>query len=523
MQDDLELLRRFAEEGSQAAFAELVRRKVNLVYAAALRQTRGDGHLAQDVTQAVFLALAGQAATLTRHALLTGWLFTTTRNLATKAVRTHVRWQRRELEANRMSTQPPPPEPAWEELRAVIDDAMHELPEKDRAALLLRFFENRSLAEVGAAVGVAENTARMRVERALEKLRVRLAGRGITSTAAALGVALAAQPVVAAPAGLVAAIAGSSIAGTMAGGALAGLGFMTTTKATVGVVVLAAVAGWGGYAWRDGHPPARAVALSPKPVASATASADMAALKEENRRLRDENERLHAASPSIDSPAAPDQKNADGPSALQRLTWLNDAQKSGLLQLVRVPFTVGFGELSPKFAELFALSPTETDAMQQALDKAHARIDSLVLANATTRTLPDGKIVIDVKPFEGGGAVYDEMMDAFASVLGKDRNGIFLQLVGSRGQLDGEFNQFGGEQRTVTVTATEKDGERAYDLVEQRKYAGPAANQPPNGQASAPGGVRMAYTPSRTSTASGITQDVLMKQLGPLAKLLPKP
>src|SRR5215212_6732354 len=100
MNDNAELLRRFAEEGSQEAFAEYVRQEVDFVFAAALRQTGGDVQLAEDVTQGVFLALASHASTVTRHPMLRGWLYTTTRFLAVSAVRTQVRWQRRESEAN---------------------------------------------------------------------------------------------------------------------------------------------------------------------------------------------------------------------------------------------------------------------------------------------------------------------------------------------------------------------------------------------------------------------------------------
>ena len=95
MIDDRELLRRYAEHGAQEAFAELVTRKIDLVYGAALRQVGGEAHLAQEVTQAVFLAVAAQAAVLQRHAALTGWLYTTTRFLAQKALRTQRRWSRR--------------------------------------------------------------------------------------------------------------------------------------------------------------------------------------------------------------------------------------------------------------------------------------------------------------------------------------------------------------------------------------------------------------------------------------------
>lgn len=514
MKNDLELLRRFAEQGSQEAFAELVRQKVNLVYAAALRQTGGDGHLAHDVTQGVFLALAGQADVLKNHVLLSGWLYTTTRNLATNAVRTHVRWQRREQEANRMNPTLSGSETAWEQLRPVIDEAMLELPEKDRAALLLRFFEGRSLAEVGAAVGVAENAARMRVARALEKLRGRLAKRGITSTAAALGVTLAEQPTLAAPAELVAAIASSSVAGVVAagGGALAGVGFMPTAKVIAGLICLTVAAGWGGYAFREAHPNG---ATNP-PSAHPDTGPGTSLLTEENRRSLEENERGQLAS----ARTATARKSANGTSALQRLRWLNEAQKTGLVLKAQVPFATAGGKLHPKFVELFDLSREETEAMQQALDRARQRLAGLALAQATARTTPEGKIVIEVSPFDGGGPIYDEMMDTFAARLGQERNEAFLQLIG--GQVGEELNQFGAEQRTITLTPVgERNGRRAYDVLDQHKFANRAAPMPVADPASTPDPAARSHVLGRTSTSAGVTRDALVNRLGLLSKLIP--
>src|SRR4051812_27623213 len=135
MKHEAELLRTFAEEGSQEAFAELVRLKVDLVFAAALRQTGGDAALAQDGTQQVFLVLARDAGRLRGHTALTGWLFTTTRHLAIGAMRQQRRWQRREQEATTMKTLTmDADQPKWEELRPVIDEVLHELGEKDRTA-----------------------------------------------------------------------------------------------------------------------------------------------------------------------------------------------------------------------------------------------------------------------------------------------------------------------------------------------------------------------------------------------------
>jgi RNA polymerase sigma factor (sigma-70 family) len=220
---DGELLRAYAAERSERAFAELVRRHVNLVYAAALRQAAGDVHLAEDVTQSVFVDLARKAAKLAGHSSLTGWLYTSTRFVAANIRRTEHRRQAREQEVHAMNTLALEPGPDWSQMRPVIDDAMHLLDERDREAVLLRHFENQSYAEIGAALGLTENAARMRVERALEKLRDALTRKGVSSTAAVLAGLLAANAAGAAPAQLAAAVLRAALsAGATAGGILSG-------------------------------------------------------------------------------------------------------------------------------------------------------------------------------------------------------------------------------------------------------------------------------------------------------------
>ena len=209
---DFELARCYAEEGSEAAFAELVKRYIDFVYSAAFRQVSGDAHLAQDVTQSVFVDLARKAGSLTERTVLSGWLYTSTRYAAAKAVRGEQRRRAREQESFLMQ-EPfniPGAESSWETVRPVLDNAMHALSDGDRNAVLLRFFENRPLAEVGARLGLSEDAARMRVRRALEKLRDLLGRRGVSSTTAALAALLAEQTVGAAPAGLAASVAGTA-------------------------------------------------------------------------------------------------------------------------------------------------------------------------------------------------------------------------------------------------------------------------------------------------------------------------
>ncbi len=214
--NDAALLRQYAEQRTEEAFAELVRRNIDLVHSAALRQLSGNAASAADVTQAVFTELARHADRLARHPALTGWLYTITHHLATRHIRSETRRQRREQEAHAMQEllQEPAAEPAtdWTRLRPVLDAAMHDLGETDRLAVLLRHFEQRPLAEVGARLGLSENAARMRVDRALDKLHAKLAKRGVTSTAAALAVALSGQAVTAAPATLTAFVTTSALA-----------------------------------------------------------------------------------------------------------------------------------------------------------------------------------------------------------------------------------------------------------------------------------------------------------------------
>jgi len=239
MTSDCNLLRRYAETNSEEAFAELVRRHLDLVYSAALRQVNGDAHLAQDVTQTVFTDLARKAESLSRRPVLTGWLYTSAHFAAAKAVRAERRRREHEQEAQTMrELHDPTPDRDWSKLRPVLDEAMHELKASDREAILLRYFEQRQLAEIGARLGVSENTARMRVARAVDKLRTFLNRRGVTLTATALASVLAAEAVVAAPAGLAVSVTAASLAGAAATGtgiSATLMKFMAMTKVKAGM------------------------------------------------------------------------------------------------------------------------------------------------------------------------------------------------------------------------------------------------------------------------------------------------
>jgi RNA polymerase sigma factor (sigma-70 family) len=251
MTSDSELLARFAKTNSEDAFAEIVRRHVNLVYSAAFRQVNGDEHWAKDISQTVFTDLARKANSLSRHKNLTGWLYTSAHFAAAKIVRGENRRRDREEKFMREPIFENAPdasraealaEAGWEKIRPALDDAMHELKESDREAILFRYFENFSFGEVGAKLGLNENAARMRVERALEKLRAIFAKRGIT-TATAFASVISANAMQIAPANLAATLTTTSIA-TAGTGTFTLLKIMTATKIKLAVsaIVVASAA-----------------------------------------------------------------------------------------------------------------------------------------------------------------------------------------------------------------------------------------------------------------------------------------
>lgn len=249
--NDQELIQAFVEHHSEAAFAELVHRHIGFVYASALRQVQKPD-LAADVAQAVFLLLARKAPGLRREVVLSGWLFRSTRFVAARAVRAELRRQHREQEAAVMNLQNQisnPEETLEHNVGPHLDDAMAALPEADRRAVLLRFFENKRMREVGERLGLGEDAAKKRVTRAVDKLRAFLAGRGVTLSSVALGTLLFEFQSHAAPVGLATVICAAAGTGAAA------------TSVTVGGLVAGGLRDWLWLKIRTLLPWAAAVAL----------------------------------------------------------------------------------------------------------------------------------------------------------------------------------------------------------------------------------------------------------------------
>jgi RNA polymerase sigma factor (sigma-70 family) len=244
MTDSRTLLAEYVKDGSEPAFRELVTRYIDLVYSAAVRLVAEDRHLAEDVAQTVFADLARLARSLPTGVVLGGWLHRHTCFVAATLMRGERRRRARERQAVEMNALQDHAEANLTLVAPILDEAINQLGAADRTAILLRFFEQRDFRSVGQALGSNEDAARMRVNRALEKLHHLLRRRGVSLSAAALGTALAGQVVTAAPAGLAAAISSAVLAGTAAGSGivLTTLKLMLMAKLKIGIVSAVVVA-----------------------------------------------------------------------------------------------------------------------------------------------------------------------------------------------------------------------------------------------------------------------------------------
>ncbi|HEY3913316.1 MAG TPA: DUF6263 family protein [Verrucomicrobiae bacterium] len=216
--DDSALLKEYVERGSEEAFSTLVSRHINKVYSVALRHT-GKPDQAEEITQAVFVILARKSPKLDRRVILSGWLYHTARLTAVTFIRSEIRRARREQKAH-MQTLVNEKEPdVWKQIAPLLDEAMADLNETDRHALVLRYFDGKSMREVGGALGASEDAAKKRVNRAVEKLQKFFLGRGINSTTTSLADAISANSVQVAPATLAKAVAAVAAAKGMAASA----------------------------------------------------------------------------------------------------------------------------------------------------------------------------------------------------------------------------------------------------------------------------------------------------------------
>jgi RNA polymerase sigma factor (sigma-70 family) len=343
--DDRNLLREFASRRSEDAFAMLVSRHVNLVYSVALRHVRSH-QLAEEVTQSVFTDLARNAGKLKADTILTAWLYRVTYRTAVDVVRSESRRQVREqkaMEAAAMNSA----SSDWSLVEPLLDEEMQALDDADRSAILLRYFESKSLREVGHVLGISEDAAQNRVSRAVDRLRESFSKRGVAVGAGGLVVAISANAVQAAPVGLAATVSSAAV---LAGATVATTATitkaiaMTTLQKTVITVSIAAAVGGGIYEARHASALRTQVHTLQQQQTSLTgqiqqlagerddAVQQFAALRDENERLRrdtadmprlrDEVAGLHNDSQELAQLKEADAKAGDDPTWAEEKAWL---------------------------------------------------------------------------------------------------------------------------------------------------------------------------------------------------------
>ena len=210
MTETEQLLRKYVTDNSEAAFKELVERYINLVYSVALRQVDQNSQAAEDVCQQVFTDLARKASSLSPQVQLGGWLHRHTCFTAATMMRTERRRLAREKVAVEMNSLEH--EPTWNQLAPILEDAINELKEEDRQAIVLRFYEKYDYRSVAKALQISDDAAQKRVARALDKLRALVVKRSVACTTTVLGALLANEAIQAAPVGLAAKISSISFA-----------------------------------------------------------------------------------------------------------------------------------------------------------------------------------------------------------------------------------------------------------------------------------------------------------------------
>jgi RNA polymerase sigma factor (sigma-70 family) len=379
MTEDAQLLLEYVRNGSESAFRQLVERHIGSVYHAALSRVEQRGQLAEDVTQEVFCALARKAAALAGHPSLSGWLYTTTRYAAADLMRAERRRKHREMEAQQMNELNTSPGDAasWERVRPFLQEILADLKPKDREAILLRFFQKQGFSDIAAALQTTEAAAQKRVDRALDRLRLRLEKRGVVSTGLALS-ALLGEQTFAAPAGLAARAATAAVsqwaAAGAAGTAVHLVTFMSATKTAlaVGVAILVAASSVGVYHL----------------VSSARMERQVAAAAEDTARLAESLRSLQshrpAASTAVHSLPAATPRPAALPLDRDAVYRANpDLAKRNL----RLEFATAFAEL---FARLH-LTPTQIEQIENLVVETKYRRDYSIpaLTSAERQALDD--------------------------------------------------------------------------------------------------------------------------------------
>lgn len=444
---DFELLRAFVRNGDQGAFADVVRRHLNLVYATALRKVENTG-AAEEVAQNVFSALAHKAWHFAPDDSLAPWLYKTTLLEAKEWLRAELRRRRREQTAAELGTtmKTPDEQNTFHAMLPLLDEALLSLREKDRTALLLRFYESQSLRNLGAALGVSEDTAQKRVSSALEKISRFFQRRGYKSATLAAAAALLEKTSASASASSAGLIVNAALknAPALSGMAAFLARFTVFTKLQTAAICTAMAA--GPIAWQWNHFERERGRAAQTEAQFTSTETELGSLRAEIQRLRNTSAELEQSQTELLAAAARQTEKQEKFEAWKKqlrecllaadFRWSDDypfvrIPKSVLPELDVHPLISRPGVISQPASELLGLTAGEHEQLESALQQHFAAMDKLVEShvyetNQSQRLrVPDSALdrKIFVVPALGDEvtALGNELETAFKSTLGVER------------------------------------------------------------------------------------------------------
>jgi RNA polymerase sigma factor (sigma-70 family) len=420
--NDVDLLRQYAAGKSEDAFTALVNRHLNLVYSAALRQVRS-AQLAEEVAQSVFSDLARSATKLKPDTILTAWLYEIARRTAIDLVRKESRRQLRERAALEMIAMNSTASD-WRQVEPLLDEAMDALEATDRAVILLRYFENQSLREVGQTLGTTDDAAQKRVSRAVERLREFFANRGVSVGAGGLAAIISANAVQAAPAGLAAAISSAAALAALGISASGGVGGTTgifgmllqacRSKLAAGLAATVLVGAVTFWLIGPQHGPGRGGVSKPRQITSADADQSQQAVAPGNQDAAVGDEQRHPDPLKLLQGVAGARRRID--SGSMDLQLLTDRFGNGHKETAQSRITVLFDGSKLRFETRrreYAYIPLVGDDSVEAKEsirqadsmekEAAVRAGLLTASEAHEITACDGATVVRYRGHDSGG------------------------------------------------------------------------------------------------------------------------
>jgi RNA polymerase sigma factor (sigma-70 family) len=458
---DDELLRIFQTTGEESPFAELVRRHLGLVHSAAMRITCQPG-LAEEVSQLVFIKLARVRSPLATGLSIVAWLHRTTRSTAIDLVRAETRRRKREKTAASLAMDPTliP----WDEISPILDDVINKLAEDERHAVLCRFFGDQSHADLARSLGLSQDAARMRVNRALEKIRTLLEKKGITTTASALAVALPSHVFAAPPTGLASTVASTALASLTHSLPIITIGIVTMTKKTAITITALVIASAGTAAY---------LKLQPAPAAAHSEALHRKDLMDSTGAGRSDTRQTTKSSSSAER-----ERIAKYNERMERFDKeaAAAAKKSAAASISKPPPTISItsgGDLSPSIIDSLSLSASEVESLKTVVSETRSKEAKMFAERA--EQIPgtgeqDGasfKYLVRAKR-DRGAAEMKQFSEKLGQILDDARSKQFMGGVG-------EFDFYGGFGKyDVQVTFFSEIG---VDMVKYQ-YLEPSSGKP---------------------------------------------